>query len=491
MNRSPPQGALLARPGACRRRSISACAAGPRCPCSFGERSFRGGADLLLLFFLLSRLGRGQDDVVDEPVLLRSLGGQEVVTLGVLRHLLHLLSCVTRKDLVQLLARAKDLLGVDLDVSRLALHSSPRLVDEDVRVRQRIALALRAAREQHRGHRVRHADADGRHRRPDVLHRVVDREARGDVAAGAVDVERDLLFGVLGLQEQQLRHHEVGDLVVDRSADEDDPVLQQPGVDVERALTPTGVLDDHRDEVGGGSLESAHVRHQSILDSTPRDSVKVGIQGFAGSRTPPTSARRSSTLRRRRRDSKYRRAVWLFLTSGMRPESSSSFTACSSIYRSTSSSEGSMRSRFANSSSTRSTLSRASASGRSSAAHCGTVLPTYSKYRSSRRPCRPRLRSIDASWVASSFSTSASGTSTCDESTSAFTSACSRAMRDMAFAASSRSLRIASRYASSVSCLPPLSCLASSSLSSGSTFSLIPRTVTRIVPSLAASFGSE
>src|SRR2546430_8670561 len=158
------------------------------------------------------------------------------------------------------------------------------------------------------------------------------RSARGDVAAGAVDVERDLLFGVLGLQEQQLRHHGVGDLVVDRSADEDDPVLQQPGVDIERALTPTGVLDDHRDEVGGGSLESAHVRHQSILDSTPRDSVKVGIQGFAGSRTPPTSARRSSTLRRRRRGSKYRRAGLAFFASGMRTGSSLTFTGLAFVY---------------------------------------------------------------------------------------------------------------------------------------------------------------
>jgi uncharacterized protein YndB with AHSA1/START domain len=47
---------------------------------------------------------------------------------------------------------------------------------------------------------------------------------------------------------QQLGDHEVGDGVVDRGAEEHDPVGQQPGVDVEGALAPVGGLDDGRHE---------------------------------------------------------------------------------------------------------------------------------------------------------------------------------------------------------------------------------------------------
>src|SRR5206468_11456111 len=77
-----------------------------------------------------------------------------------------------------------------------------------------------------------------------------------------VDVERDLLVGILRLQEQQLGDDEVGDLVVDRSADEDDALLQQPGVDVEGPLATARVLDDHRDEVTGWTVETVHVGHK-------------------------------------------------------------------------------------------------------------------------------------------------------------------------------------------------------------------------------------
>ena len=66
--------------------------------------------------------------------------------------------------------------------------------------------------------------------------------------ARRVDVERDVLLGILALEVQQLGHDEVGDLVVDRRAEEDDPLVQQPRVDVELALAARGSLDDHRDQ---------------------------------------------------------------------------------------------------------------------------------------------------------------------------------------------------------------------------------------------------
>ena len=50
---------------------------------------------------------------------------------------------------------AHDLLGLDLDVDRLALRAAVRLVDQDARVREGEPLAGRAGEQQHRGGRRR------------------------------------------------------------------------------------------------------------------------------------------------------------------------------------------------------------------------------------------------------------------------------------------------------------------------------------------------
>ena len=80
----------------------------------------------------------------------------------------------------------------------------------------------------------------------DELHRVVDRQARADRAAGRVDVEVDVLVGVLALEEEHLRDDQVGGLVGDRADQEDHALAQQARVDVVRALAAAGLLDDDR-----------------------------------------------------------------------------------------------------------------------------------------------------------------------------------------------------------------------------------------------------
>ena len=65
---------------------------------------------------------------------------------------------------------------------------------------------------------------------------------------GRVDVERDVLAGVLRLEVDELGDDEVGDRVVDRGAEEHDAVGEQPGVDVVRPLAAVGGLDDGGDE---------------------------------------------------------------------------------------------------------------------------------------------------------------------------------------------------------------------------------------------------
>src|SRR5437879_6419418 len=51
-------------------------------------------------------------------------------------------------------------------------------------------------------------DAAGLHVGLDVLHRVVDREPSGDLAAGRVDVLDDVFFRVVRLADEVLRHDE-------------------------------------------------------------------------------------------------------------------------------------------------------------------------------------------------------------------------------------------------------------------------------------------
>ena len=116
-------------------------------------------------------------------------------------------------------------------------------------MRQGQALALGAGGQQHRRRRRRLAEADRGDVVADELHRVVDREQRGDVATGAVDVDVDVLVGVLRLEVDQLGADQAGDLVVDRRLQEDDVLLQQPAVEVVGPLAAAGLLDDVGDEV--------------------------------------------------------------------------------------------------------------------------------------------------------------------------------------------------------------------------------------------------
>jgi hypothetical protein len=61
-------------------------------------------------------------------VLLGLLGREDVVAIGVLRHLVQRLSRVLRDQLLEQLAVARDLLRLDLDVHRLPLRTAVRLV---------------------------------------------------------------------------------------------------------------------------------------------------------------------------------------------------------------------------------------------------------------------------------------------------------------------------------------------------------------------------
>ena len=142
-----------------------------------------------------------------------------------------------------------------LHVGRLTLRATVRLVDQHPGVRQGVALARCARGEQHRGGRRSLTDADRGHVGVDEPHRVVDGEQAVHVATGTVDVDGDVGVGVLALQVQQLGDDQVGDVVVDGRAEEDDAIDEQPRVDVERSLASVGGLDDGWDQHGLRSFD--------------------------------------------------------------------------------------------------------------------------------------------------------------------------------------------------------------------------------------------
>ena len=82
-----------------------------------------------------------------------------------LRDPLERLAGVEREDLVEELAHAHDLLGLDLDVDGLAGRTTVRLVDEHTGVREDETLARRTGREQHRRRRRGLTDAASSARR--------------------------------------------------------------------------------------------------------------------------------------------------------------------------------------------------------------------------------------------------------------------------------------------------------------------------------------
>ena len=71
------------------------------------------------------------------------------------------------------------------------------------------------------------------------------------MAAGTVDVHGDFAIRVLRFQEQQLGDDQVGHHIVHTRPQEDDAVLEEPGIDIVGPLAPVGLFDHHRYQCHG------------------------------------------------------------------------------------------------------------------------------------------------------------------------------------------------------------------------------------------------
>ena len=133
------------RRGRRRRRRRDGCRWRPRRRCYFPPESTGGGRT-----------------ASTSPYSTASTRRHEPVAVDVLHHRLDVAARVAADDLRHLPRRRGHLARRDLDVGRGAAEARAALVDHQLRVRQREALARRAARHDHRGGRHAHPEADRR-----------------------------------------------------------------------------------------------------------------------------------------------------------------------------------------------------------------------------------------------------------------------------------------------------------------------------------------
>ena len=103
------------------------------------------------------------------------------------------------------------------------------------------------------------------------------------------------LSGILRLEVEQLGDDEVRDLRVDLRAEEDDALVQQARVDVERALATRGLLDHHGDQRAhsGSLLPGVHNFFSGSVFSLS------ACRASRACRAPPRARARSASPRRR------------------------------------------------------------------------------------------------------------------------------------------------------------------------------------------------
>ena len=149
---------------------------------------------------------------------------------------------------------------VNLHVGGLSLRPAENLVDHHVGVREGEAFAGGAATEQHGAHAGGLTNAVGVHVTREELHGVIDRQTGGNVAAGGIDVNVDVLLRIAHLQEQHLGDDGVGHRIVDGGAEKDDAVHQQARINVVPALAATGLLHHVGDQVIVLNFAVGHIK---------------------------------------------------------------------------------------------------------------------------------------------------------------------------------------------------------------------------------------
>jgi hypothetical protein len=119
----------------------------------------------------------------------------------------------------------------------------------DCGIGQGIALPLGSGTQQKCTHACCQANADGGNCGTDELHGIIDGETSADNAPGAVDIKTDVLIRILSLQVEKLSHDEIGDLIVDWSAQHNYTLPQQQRIYIIGTLPSDTTFNYHGDYI--------------------------------------------------------------------------------------------------------------------------------------------------------------------------------------------------------------------------------------------------
>ena len=129
----------------------------------------------------------------------------------------------------------------------LGIYDTMQLVGPDVAtICTGLAASMGAVLLTAGAHRGRQPGADGRHVGIDELHGVVNTQSGRNRPAGRINIYLYVLFGIDRFEEEQLCLDDIGRVVVDRRAEEDDAIHHQAREDVHRSDVQLALLDDRR-----------------------------------------------------------------------------------------------------------------------------------------------------------------------------------------------------------------------------------------------------
>ena len=185
---------------------------------------------------------------VNHAVGLCLFGGEPMVAVAVGVDLLEGLAAVLGDDFVELGLEFLDFANGDFHVGSLTFGATHGLVDHHAAVGQSAAHAFLAGAEQYACHRGCQTGADGGNLRLDVLHGVVDAETCIYRSSGRVEVNLDVFLAVNAFEEKQLSLDDIGGVVVDGCAEEDDAVHHQAAEDVHLCNVQLTLFNDVRSE---------------------------------------------------------------------------------------------------------------------------------------------------------------------------------------------------------------------------------------------------
>ena len=181
---------------------------------------------------------------VDETVFFGFCRAHVVVAIGVELDLFVSFSRVLGEDMDKAFFELIHKLHRAFDITGRAGSSATDLMDHDIGIGEGKAFSVSPGGEEDRTHAGGHSDAVGIYRASHELHGVINSQSSGHRSPRGVDVDADIFFPVIHLEEKELGDYGIGDMVIDGRSDEDNSILKESGIDIVGLLAVAATFDD-------------------------------------------------------------------------------------------------------------------------------------------------------------------------------------------------------------------------------------------------------